>query len=413
MHFQVDISPRTDFIFAESGQFYPPSGTSAPYYERMFGLKDYKSQQNNDENASTITDVELEVHSDESSEVEGKEAHVYLFMPRDEKWSDKAVLIQNYFRLMHNVSVLIVDELPTDGGILLSLEKEHLISAAKHIKNGDVNLEALLLDDPSIYSTMDDKSESSWRQLSDDGLCFREIPTLNMSTTDSHRLSNFLAAHPSFEYFMVKPSDEAASVGQEVVSAQDILGFSKYIGRPYIAQPFFKQHQILTIDFVAIGGDVKGYHCFYADGPIQNSHWKEGLYQQVLCNAPQEIRDEFQRIHTLAQRLSKSLCLNGIFEIEFLYDGEQAFFLELNLLPGLYGIDEQGLMPVLEQVVVPYLMHFQVDISPRTDFIFAESGQFYPPSGTSAPYYTRVFGHIDERSQGKGGETCAIVGKQH
>jgi len=252
-------------------------------------------------------------------------------------------------------------------------------------------------EDPNLYTTMDDKAESSWRQLPADGICFTEIPTLNMSTADDKSLSSFLKSHSSFRQFMLKPSDEAASVGQEVVSTQDIASFLKYLGRPYIAQPFFEQHQILTIDFVAIEGDVRGHHCFYVEGPIQNSHWKEGLYQQVLCNAPSKIQEEFRRIEALACQLSKKLCLNGIFEIEFLYDGAQTFFLELNLLPGLYGIDEQGIMPVLEQVMVPYLMHFQVDVTPRTDFIFNEKGQFYPPSGNSAPYYSRFCGQTDEK----------------
>jgi hypothetical protein len=322
----------------------------------------------------------------------GEGRQINLFMPTDKKWSDKALLIQDYFRIMHDVRITVVDELPKDNGILISLEKDHLISAAHHIRSGEANLDALLLDSPSLYMTMDDKAESSWRQLSADGICFQEIPTLNMLTADAQYLADFLQSHSSFAHFMLKPSDEAASVGQEVVSVGDTAEFLKYLGRPYIAQPFFKQHKILTIDFLAIEGDVKGHHCFYVEGPIQNSHWKEGLYQQVVCNAPAKIKEEFHRIEALTHSLSKKLCLNGIFEIEFLYDGAQTFFLELNLLPGLYGIDEQGLMPVLEQVVVPYLMHLQVDITPRTEFTFNEKGQFYPPSGSSAPYYKKFLG---------------------
>jgi hypothetical protein len=342
-----------------------------------------------EEDVSTIADVDAEAPSDQSSEADVNKKQVFLFMPSDEKWSDKASLIRDYFRSMHGIEITIVDKLPTENGILISLEKDRLISSAQQIHSSESNLEALLLSDPTLYSTMDDKAESSWRQLSADGLCFQEIPTLDMSKADDTSLSKFLESHSSFEHFMLKPSDEAASVGQAVVPVHDTIQFMKYIGRPYIAQPFFKQHKILTIDFVAVEGEVKGHHCFYVDGPIQNNHWKAGLYQQVLCNAPAEIHDEFRRIQVLTQSLSHSLCLNGIFEIEFLYDGAQTFFLELNLLPGLYGIDEQGLMPVLEQVLVPYLMHFEVDIVPRTDFIFEQRGQFYPPSGSSAPYYKR------------------------
>lgn len=222
---------------------------------------------------------------------------------------------------------------------------------------------------------------------------------MNMLLADEQAVEQFVKANPTFQQLMLKPSDEAASVGQEVVSVRDSAGLLRYLGRPYIAQPYFKQHKILTIDFLAVEGVVKGYHCFYVDGPIENRHWKEGLHQQVVCNAPQTIREEFDGIRTLIQNLSKSVNLNGIFEVEFLYDGFHSYFLELNLLPGLYGIDDQGLMPVIEQVVVPYLQHFHIDIEQKVDFQFGPKGQFYPPSGSSAPYYKSNYGRaVDDES---------------
>jgi hypothetical protein len=323
------------------------------------------------------------------------EKEISLLMPSDRKWSDKAALIQDYFRLLHNIEITIVDEPPTDG-VLISLDKDKLITTAAHIHVGEHDLEALVLSDASLYTTMDDKAESAWRELPSDHPSFNEIPTMNMLEATPQSLLLFVAANPSLQHLMLKPSDEAASVGQEVVSVNDTECLLKYIGKPYVAQPFFVHHKILTIDFVAIGGDVKGQHCFYVDGPIQNSHWKEGLYQQVLCNAPPEILAEFDKIQALTHRLSKSLCLNGIFEIEYLYDGAQAFFLEMNLLPGLYGIDNNGLMPVLEKVVVPYLQHFDVKVQQRLNFQFGANGQFYPPSGSSAPYYQDKFNGADK-----------------
>lgn len=316
-------------------------------------------------------------------------------MPSNTKWSDKAALIRDYFRSIHALDIEIVNQPPAHG-VLITLEKEKLISTTEYIEKGDHNLETLVLSDSALYSTMDDKAEDAWRQLPHYSLGFNEIPTLNMLTANHGSLLDFAEANSSLEYLMVKPSDEAASVGQEVIPLEDIGGLSKYLGRPYVAQPFFTKHKILTVDFVAIEGSVKGQHCFYVDGPIQNSHWKEGLYQQVLCNAPPEIVAEFDRIIALTECLSRSLCLNGIFEIEFLYDGSQAYFLEMNLLPGLYGIDERGLMPVLEAVVVPYLQHFQVDVQARSEFSFGARGQFYPPSGRSAAYYKCTFGQSSQ-----------------
>ena len=42
-------------------------------------------------------------------------ALVSLMMPSDEKWSDKALLIQDYFRLMHALEITLVNEPPTDA----------------------------------------------------------------------------------------------------------------------------------------------------------------------------------------------------------------------------------------------------------------------------------------------------------
>merc|ERR1712050_377658 len=92
---------------------------------------------------------------------------VFLLMPSDEKWSDKAILIQDYFRVMHAVEITIVDTPPTSG-VLITLEKENLISAAELVKNGGHDLETLVLRDSTLYSTMDDKAEAAWRQLPSD-----------------------------------------------------------------------------------------------------------------------------------------------------------------------------------------------------------------------------------------------------
>merc|ERR1719440_411981 len=378
-----------DFHFGPKGQFYPPSGKSAPYYKAFYGLAV--------DDESTSTDLEEDTWSDQAAcslerESSLEQSNIFLLMPCDAKWSDKAVMIQDYLQRMHRTDITLVSEPPSEDGILISLEKDNLISAVHHLKDGSSKLDALVLEDANLYTVMDDKAEASWRQLPMGGLRFKEIPTLNMLLADAPAVENFVKANPTFQQLMVKPSDEAASVGQEVISVRDSAALLRYLGRPYIAQPFFKKHKILTIDFLAVDGVVKGYHCFYVDGPIENRHWKEGLYQQVLCNAPQSIREEFDGIKNLIHALSKSVSLNGIFEVEFLYDVFHSYFLELNLLPGLYGIDDQGLMPVIEQVIVPYLQHFHIEIEQRLDFHFGPKGRFYPPSGKSAPYYKAHYG---------------------
>jgi hypothetical protein len=243
---------------------------------------------------------------------------------------------------------------------------------------------------------------------------------------------------------ILKPADEAASVGQAVLPAvsEDPVSMKRILGywrdnseMGYIAQPFFATHKILTIDFLAIDGKLKGHSMFFVDGPIKNEHWKTGLYQQVPENASPTILRQFEKIKALTERLCKERSLNGIFEIEFLYTGsdegsssetdserpnsekdeddadsqaqstedytsetsccEQTgghlYFLELNLLPGLYGVDKNGLMPVLERVLVPYLQHFGVEIQQRTEFEFAPEGQFYPPSQRSFQYYVDTY----------------------
>jgi hypothetical protein len=338
---------------------------------------------------------------------------ISLLMPTNQKWSDKARLIQHYFQRMHHVEIDIVEKLPAGNGILIALEKDLLISAAEQLQGHGSRSEALLLSNPELYREMDDKSQHSWRQLPG-SMQFNEIPTLNMMSATDDEVLQFLDANMHVQHFMLKPADEAASVGQAVIPVENISEIMSYLGTSYIAQPFFTEHKILTIDFLAIDGEVTGHHCFYVDGPIENAHWKTGLYQQVLCNATPEITQEFERIQELAQQLSKKLHLNGIFEIEFLYDYKKAYFLELNLLPGLYGIDDDGLMPVLEQVVVPYLQHFQVDIQPQKDVLFDLKGQFYPPSAHSLEYYINMYGEAvdaEQMSLNSEDSTAALVGE--
>merc|ERR1712113_1123296 len=112
-------------------------------------------------------------------------------------------------------------------------------------------------------------------------------------------------------------------------------------------------------------------------------------------------------IQQLTMHLCKKHGLNGIFEIEFLHANGETYFLELNLLPGLYGIDQRGLMPVMETVLVPYLQHFHVEIQPRFDFKFNSMGQFYPPSGTSFPYYVSTYGDAIDVASSRPPLTCS------
>jgi predicted ATP-grasp superfamily ATP-dependent carboligase len=445
-HFQIHIQPSLDFEYALEGQFYPPSKTSHEYYLDVYGpIIDSASPRDASLKCLPSSDGRQQVHGfpqgvnavakvdgppstcsgdisggeitrcstpglsaeDESvstypSEaapsrptfvaMENSDQNIFLLMPGCPKWSDKARLIQHYFQRMHNVGIIIVDEPPTSEGIVIALEKDNLARTATQVRSAGSGVQALVLSDPNLYFEMDDKAECAWRQLASEGVCFNEIPTVNMKTACEGDAMKFINDCASVEYLMLKPADEAASVGQAVVSTQDASKIISYLGKSYVAQPFFSEHKILTIDFLAIDGEVKGHHCFYVDGPIENDHWKTGLYQQVLCNATPEIKEEFEAIRELTKQLCKKHGMNGIFEIEFLYAHGKTYFLELNLLPGLYGIDQQGLMPLMEKILVPYLQHFHIGIQQRLDFEYAPQGQFYPPSKTSHDYYLNVFG---------------------
>jgi biotin carboxylase/DeoR/GlpR family transcriptional regulator of sugar metabolism len=409
-HFDIDIQPRLDFEYAPEGQFYPPSAKSLEHYVDIYGepsdtLDRPSSACSNgaSEDSSELTTTGSCPEDDHTSTCPSEEtsqsktaitssSQVCLLMPSCSKWGDKARLIQHYFQKMHDVDIEIVDQPPNHDGILITLEKENLVLTTRQARSDGCNLKALVLNDPSLYFEMDDKSQCGWRQCASEDVSFNEIPTLDMKTASAHEVMQFIEECVSVERIMLKPSDEAASVGQAVVSAQDTSEILAYLGQPYVAQPFFSEHKILTIDFLAIDGEVKGQHCFYVDGPIENCHWKTGLYQQVLCNATPEIRKEFETIQELTRHLCKKHGLNGIFEIEFLHSHGQTFFLELNLLPGLYGIDQQGLMPLMEKILVPYLQHFDIDIQPLLDFKYESMGQFYPPSAKSLEHYMNVYG---------------------
>merc|ERR1712203_522830 len=49
----------------------------------------------------------------------GASQQIFLLMPADEKWSDKAKLIQYYFLTMHHTEISIVDQLPEEESILI------------------------------------------------------------------------------------------------------------------------------------------------------------------------------------------------------------------------------------------------------------------------------------------------------
>lgn len=384
-HFQIDIQPQLDFAFTTTGQFYPPSNKSHDYYVHEYG-EDASTR----EDSSEVTTTES-AHDDEGSSACSSE-QIYLLMPTCAKWGDKARMIKHYFQRLHSLDITIVDAPPAGDGIVIALEKDNLASVVAQVKSEGSNLKALVVKEPSLYFDMDDKSESSWRELPSECSRFNEIPTVNMKTANELDVMEFVKECASADRLMLKPADEAASVGQAVVPIQNVPEILSYLGKAYVAQPFFCVHKILTIDFLAVDGEVKGHHCFYVDGPIENRHWKTGLYQQVVCNATPEIKKEFETIEELTRSLCKTQCLNGIFEIEFLYANGKAYFLELNLLPGLYGIDKNGLMPLMEKVLVPYLQHFQIDIQPRLDLEYEPTGQFYPPSNKSHEYYMQMYG---------------------
>jgi hypothetical protein len=414
-HYDIDIQPRTDFQYSKEGQFYPPSASSLDYYIDMFGAASYTTCLTRKQSTFSETTSEAEAQSRDDADsrsVSDEARDIFLLMPTDSKWSDKARLIQHYLQKVHNVGITIVEEVPQTAGIVIALEKENLDLTSRHIKTGDSRLDALVLHDSSLYFDMDDKSQQSWRDFGSDDVPCNEIPTMNMVTATEQDVKKFVFANPSVDRVMVKPSDEAASQGQAIISTQDVQEILSYLGKSYVLQPFFGKHKILTIDFLAIDGEVKGNHCFYVDGPIENHHWKTGLHQQVLSNAPAGIIKEFEGIQEMTKCLCEKHGLNGIFEIEFLFDGEKSYFLELNLLPGLYGIDERGLMPVLEQVLVKYLQHYDIDVQPRTDFTYSSEGQFYPPSASSLEYYIEMYGGVhdeqtDERAaRPRSGSTC-------
>merc|ERR1719409_698477 len=246
-----------------------------------------------------------------------------------------------------------------------------------------------------------------------------------------------LREEPEQNLLILKPADEAASVGQAVLraKAEDPKSMEKILAywqdnseMGYIAQPFFATHKILTIDFLAIEGELNGHSMFFVDGPIKNEHWKAGLYQQVPENEflytgredeedadsltlPTDGKEDTAppyREAGMKSGDSPSSAGDDGMRSEAEEDEAQSpggsgghlYFLELNLLPGLYGVDKNGLMPVLERVVVPYLQYFGVEIQQRTEFEFAPQGQFYPPSQRSFQYYMDTY----EQNVGKNDE---------
>merc|ERR1719230_1542544 len=107
--------------------------------------------------------------------------------------------------------------MPKDSSVLVALEKDNLIAVAEQSKQSHCNAKTLVQSNPALYMEMDDKSQAAWRQLPPSDVQFNEIPTLSMMMASEPEVKRFIQEDVTSQRVMLKPCDEAASVGQVVV----------------------------------------------------------------------------------------------------------------------------------------------------------------------------------------------------
>ena len=327
-----------------------------------------------------------------------------MLFPAGEKWEDKARMLALYLSQKgFQVTIRGVSQHEiANQGWALAKELAHKVvfvigsavltfMARARRELHDFSVRCLLCHEPSIYEKLDDKimSLATLLPLERHDSFIPPIPSLSLLDADEPRIAAFVDSFSTAKEMIIKPADGAAS--QDIIvtgcDCESVLSAAKTVSKkPFVLQPFLSPHKVVTIDFFAVDGAVRKSFCFWIYGPIQPEAWKAGLKQHVETeSAPPEMRRICDRIRAFADMLSHDICLNGIFEIEFLLHEEQLFFMEVNLLGGLYGYAQNLVMPLVDSLVIPLLQHLGCAHSfpASAPTYFGGETLVYPPSHKS------------------------------
>ncbi len=136
--------------------------------------------------------------------------------------------------------------------------------------------------------------------------------------------------------FVVKPNQSGSSVGVTIVEdesqIEDALRLAFRYGREVIVQRYIKGDEITA---TILGDEAlplvrilpnKGFYDY------TNKYTKGNTLYEVPAKIPEETR---ARIQADALRIYQLMGCSGYARVDFRYDGETSFFLEVNTLPGM------------------------------------------------------------------------------
>ena len=336
---------------------------------------------------------------------------VAIVHPRNVKWTDKAQMLRLYLETKGvQAKCVQVDEEEAAsaatkmasrvaGHAVVVLGAPLLESFARNAAAAasvPPYRSALCERNPNVYTLLDNKEHDVPASVGCAVVAM--IPTLVLNGATPVDVEAFVGRHAaaSSGRFMLKPSLSAASAGITVADAADVPAMVAGLAQPHVLQPYLVPHTVLTTNLFAVDGAIHSDFWFHVEGPIDPATWKHGMYQRTLLRqeegggelaATYVSRAGEKSARAFTEALVSTHTLNGLFEIEFLLarDGS-VYFIEVNLLGGIYGCTRDGDMPVVDAVVRPYLRRLGVTVWPtaaRAPLLYPDSSLYYPPSEVS------------------------------
>lgn len=333
---------------------------------------------------------------------------VLVVYPRD-PYADWARALKVYMMRKYGVHV-VLEELsandPDEDGVMCKAHSGRFVvipmqvEVTKKLAENRVR-HSLLCPDASIYTKLDNKAVMS-TLLENNGF-LPQIPTLDVCKSDASELKAFVHDHRTFNRFILKPNEGAGSAHQRVLSRNDVTEHLVPIVRrglwdkPTVMQPLIENHRTIEFNFLAIEGKVVAHLCTISpSGGISEKMWEDGcfLYKH---EDPHDLR----RILALVENVAETNRLSGLMEFEFLkveYDEENnvddksscdLYLLEVNprISSSVVAFDpDSGDLPYVDQLLVPYLRSFGIDVESDANSEQTCRAFWFPPETTAYAY---------------------------